>query len=124
MSTKKFLFITFMTLVFYNLLRFVGLNNFSQTNWWKEMNSDNWHHWQLGLLLIFIALIFLRKKQFLKNLLLAIGSGMVIDEIMYAFYPFNSSFSHYSSLGIFFEFLVFIVFSLIVLRVRRKNQKI
>lgn len=121
MSTKKILSITFMTLIFYNLFRFVGRNIFSQTNWWKGMNSDNWHHWQLGLLLIFAALVFLRKKLFLKDLFLAIGGGMVIDETMYAFYSLNSSFNHYSPLGIIFEFLTFIAFALIILRVRSKK---
>lgn len=122
MSARKFVLVTFLTLVFYTLSRFIGWMIFSQANWLKRMDSDNWHHWQLGLLLIFVAFFVFKRKQFIKDLFLAVGSGMVIDETMYALYPLDSSFSHYSPVGIIFEFLVFLAFSLIVLKIKPQKD--
>jgi len=121
MSIKNFLLTTFFTILFYNLSRFIGVRFFSQTNWWIRMNNDSWHHWQLGILLIFIAFALLKNKRFVKSLFLAIGSGMIIDESMYLLYPFNNQFSHWASLGIVFEFLVFVIFVFIILKTRPKN---
>ncbi len=120
MSLKKFLLTTFLTLVFYNLFRFIGKQIFSQADWWIGMNSDNWQHYQLGILLIFIAFIALKKKPFVKDLFLAIGSGMIIDESIDIF-TLNPTFNHYSLLGIILKVLVFIGFVLITLKFKKNS---
>lgn len=119
MSPKKFVLITLCTIIFYNLFRVIGWSYFSETDWWEGIISDGLHHYQLGILLVFSAFIFLKKRLFIKDLLLAIGAGMIIDESMYALYQTNNAFSHYSPTGIIFEFLVFIVFALIIFKVKK-----
>lgn len=116
MPKSKFILTTFLTIIFYNLARILGQKFFTSSWWWKRINNDQWHHYQLGLLLIIVAVILLKKKKFLKELLLAVGIGMVIDESMYLLYPLNHAFSHYNLIGIIFEFIVFVVFSLTLLR--------
>ena len=118
MSRKTFILVTFLTIVFYNFSRYIGWKFFAQAEWFRDMIGDRWHHYQLGFLLIVIAFIVLRKKLFARDLFLSIGSGMVIDESMYFFYPLNSAFSHYSFLGILFEFMIFTIFALILFRLR------
>jgi hypothetical protein len=119
MSPKKFILTTLFTLIFYNLSRLIGWNYFSETDWWKSIISDGLHHYQLGILLVFSALLFLKKSLFIRDLLLAIGTGMIIDESMYILYPINNAFSHYSPIGIALELIVFIVFALIIFRAKK-----
>jgi len=118
MSRKKFVLVTFSTLIFFNIARIIGWRFFAQTGWWDRTLSDKWHHYQLGILLSLIALLIFRRKEKLRDLILAVGSGMIIDESMYLFYPLNENFSHNSIVGITFEFLVFIIFALIVLKIK------
>jgi len=119
MSAKKFILTTFLTLVFFNLARAIGSRIFAQTEFWRSMLNDQWHHYQLGILLLFIIPLILRKKKVVRDFILAIGSGMIIDESMYIFYPFNQDFSHYSIIGIVFEFLLFAIFSLLILKLKK-----
>ena len=87
MSAKKFILTTFLTLVFFNLARAIGSRIFAQTEFWRSMLNDQWHHYQLGILLLFIIPLILRKKKVVRDFILAIGSGMIIDESMYIFTP-------------------------------------
>lgn len=119
MSAKKFVLITFLTLIFFNIERIIGLRFFTQTDFWDRTISDKWHHYQLGILFLLIAFLIFRKKRKLRDLILAIGSGMIIDESMYLFYPLNPNFAHYTPLGIGFEFLVFTVFSFFIIKFKK-----
>jgi len=119
MSPKKFTIVTLYTIVFYNLFRVIGWSYFSQTGWWKGMVSDNLHHYQLGILLVFFAFFLLKRWPLIKDLFLAIGAGMIIDESTYILYPINNAFSHYSPIGIVFELLAFIVFTLLIFKVKK-----
>lgn len=121
MSSKRFVLITLLTILFFNLSRLVGWYFFGYTTWWRSTITDRWHHYQLGFLLIAIAFVVLKKRPFMKDLFLAVGSGMVIDESMYLLYPLNPAFSHYHPLGIFFEFAVFAVFAPIIFRIRSES---
>lgn len=118
MSAKRFVLVTFLTLLLFNLERIIGVRFFAQTDFWNRTISDKWHHYQLGILLLLAAFLIFRKKKGLRDLILAVGSGMIIDESMYLFYPLNQNFSHYSIIGIAFEFLVFAVFSLAVFKLK------
>lgn len=124
MSTKRFFLITFFTLIFYNFFRIIGWKLFRTTGWWIRINSDRWHHWQLGILLIFVAFIIFRRRLFFRDLFLAIGSGMIIDESMYILYPLDHHFTHYSLVGIIFEFLIYVCFALIIIRLRLFKKKL
>lgn len=114
MPKRLLIFTTFLTLVFYNLSRIIGSKVFAKTVWWQGMVSDNWHHYQLGFLLIIISFLMLRKKKTMKDLLLAIGTGMVIDESM-----FVVGIKHYTITSVFFEMIVFIIYSLLIIKYRR-----
>jgi hypothetical protein len=118
MSSKKFLITTFLTIIFYNVGRLIGWTFLSQTALWDRLINDNLHHYQLGILLILICVLFYEKIGKWRGFILAISSGMVIDESMYLFYSLNKNFSHYSIVGITFEFLVFIIFARVILRFR------
>lgn len=118
MSTKKFVLVTFLTLLLFNLARIIGVRFFAQTDFWNRTISDKWHHYQLGILFLLVAFLIFRKRKRLRDLILAVGSGMVIDESMYLFYPLNPSFNHYTALGVGFEFLVFVIFSLAVFKLK------
>lgn len=120
MIPKKFAFITFLTILFFFLGRFMVWTFFAETKLWLRMNSDNLHHYQLGILLLLIAFLFLKKKPKLREYLLAIGSGMIIDESMYIFGFINSEiFNHYHPIGISMGFLVFIVYSLLIFKYKK-----
>lgn len=120
MSSENFVLTTFFTLIYFNIARFIGWTFIAKTAFWNRLINDNLHHYQLGILLILICLLLHEKKENWRYFLLAIGSGMVIDESMYLFYPFNKNFSHYSIIGIAFEFLVFLVFSAIILKLKKQ----
>lgn len=49
--------------------------------------SDNFHHYYIGLLLCFLALFKFNKK--IKIILLGVGLGLIIDEIMLPLYLLN-----------------------------------
>ena len=105
---RKFLWVTFVVLIFFNFSRFVGWKYLSETAFWKTIVYDNLHHYQLGLILLILA-IFVKR---LRTLVLALGAGMVIDESMYLFYPLNNSFSHGTLVGFVFEFFVLAILGL------------
>lgn len=115
MNRKVFLTTIFLTLVSFNLSRVIGWKFFADTRIWTRIVNDNLHHWQLGLVLIALALI-IRKLTRKWYLLLAVSIGMVIDESMYLFSPLYWRLNHYSWEGIAFEFLVFITLSLVIVR--------
>jgi len=123
MSPSKFNLTVFATLIFFNLGRFFGWKFFSQTVFWQTIMNDNLHHYQLGILLLVLTL-FLKKRKKIRDFILAIGSGMIIDESMYAFYSLSPRFSHYSIIGIGFEFLVFAIFSVIVYKLKNFKKRI
>lgn len=116
MSAKGFISVILLTLTVFNIGRIIGWRIFGQTDWWNGIIYDDWHHYQLGILLLLVTFLVLRKKRKLRDLILAVGSGMVIDESMYLLYPLNENFKHGSLVGIGFEFLVFAIFALIIFR--------
>lgn len=109
---KRFMWIAFGMLVFFNLSRFIGWRYFSETILWKTIVYDNLHHYQFGLVLLVIA-IFVKK---MRTLTLALGVGMVIDESMYLFYSLDSNFRHGTWQGVFFEFSLLSMLGLLLLR--------
>lgn len=119
---KRVVSITFITIGFLNLFRIIGWQFFFQSQWWLKIVTDNWHHYQLGLALCLLAVLVFKKKPIIRDAILAVGSGMVIDESMYVFYPLNNSFSHYSWVGIVFELFIFSVFTLFVRRVKPERK--
>lgn len=82
--------------------------------------NDDFHHWQLGILLVAMALLA-RKYVRWFYLVVALGIGMIIDESMYLFSPLYWRLNHTSWEGIIFEFVVFLIFALLVYRIRAKD---
>jgi len=124
MTPKKFIFIAFLTIIFYFLLRFIGWEFFSQTKLWQRIINDNLHHYQLGTLLLLVAFIFLKRKPTLKDYFLAIGSGMIIDESAFIFKIINRDLFDlvWSSnpILIFWDLSVFIIFSIIIFKFKKR----
>lgn len=112
---KKFILITFLTLVALNISRVIGWKYFSRTALWQQIVYDDLHHYQFGILLLVIV-FFVKKLGTLRTIILAIGSGMIIDESMYLLYDINTNFSHGTITGVIFEFVVFFIVSAIVLK--------
>jgi hypothetical protein len=121
MNKKGFLAVIFLTLVFFNISRVVGWRYFSNTSAWTTIVTDDFHHWQLGILLVIVALLLKKYVRWYYKLL-AVSIGIIIDESMYVFSPFYWQFNHYSWEGIAFEFLVFAILALLLYRVRIKRS--
>lgn len=109
----KHLLITLLTLIFFNIARIFCNRYCLQTNWYQIILYDKLHHYQLGLLILLISLLFLKTRQRLKRFLIAIGAGMIIDESMYLLTPLGfTNFTHNHIEGTVFEFAVFLVYAL------------
>lgn len=122
MRARKFILITFLTILYFILARIIGWIFLKDTRFWQRIISDNLHHYQLGLLFLLGGFLFFSKNSLLRDYLLAIGSGAIIDEAIYIFKFINPKFDHFHAFysphkfltGVLFEFFVFIVFSIIV----------
>lgn len=120
MKPEKFIFITLLTILYFFVGRFIGWTFLSNTEFWNRIINDNLHHYQLGIIFLLISSILLKKQIKLGLYLLAIGSGMIIDESMYVFEFINPTiFTHYHPVGITIELIVFLIFSAFIL----KNKK-
>jgi len=117
MDKKAFLITVFFTLVIYNLSRIIGLIFFSETEFWTGIINDNFHHWQLGMVLVIMALLARRHIRW-SYLVAALGAGMIIDESMYLFSPLYLRFNHYSWEGIVFEFALFAILAMALHRTK------
>ena len=95
MKKNKFLITIFLTLVFFNISRVVGWRFFSETGFWTRIVNDDFHHWQLGIVLVVMALLA-RKYIRWFYLVVALGVGMIIDESMYIFSPIYWRLNHYA----------------------------
>lgn len=130
-ATKNFCIIVLLTMVGYEILRFVGWTDFANTSTWNSMNTDFWHHWELAVILLISGLTIFKKSSTIKNILYAVGSGQILDEFTYVVFPqetaanFQWQLQHwYWPLG--FEFLCFALLCLIVHKIRygaEKNRK-
>lgn len=110
------LFLTFITIIFYNIFRFIGNIYLTQSNWYQNMIYDNLHHYQLGIILIPISLLIFKKYPKVKNIILSIAMGMIIDESMYLMQFFKlQNFDHSHIQGVIFEWVIFIVYSVLIL---------
>lgn len=86
-ATKNFFIIALFTMIGYGILRYVGWIYYAKTTTWNSLNTDYWHHWELGFLLLFFAALALKKFPFWQNIIYAIASGQIIDEFTYAIFP-------------------------------------
>ena len=82
--------------------------------------NDDFHHWQLGIVFVVMALLA-RKYVRWFYLVVALGVGMIIDESMYLFSPLYLRLNHNAWEGIVFEFVVFVILALLVYRIRIKG---
>ncbi len=110
--------VTLLILIFFNLSRLYCNRFCLQTNWYQAILNDNLHHYQLGLLILFLSLLFLRNKWTkLREVTIALGVGMIIDESMYLLPPLGfTSFTHNHVQGIIFELLVFSTYAFLRFR--------
>lgn len=124
MKARKFILITFLTILYFILARIIGWIFLKDTRFWQRIISDNLHHYQLGLLFLLGGFLFFSKNSLLRDYLLAIGSGAIIDEAIFIFKLINPNIfvyynPHYSSLkfliGILFELALFIIFSILII---------
>lgn len=133
MNSKKIVLTTFITLLFLILFRIAGWTVINKTELWHSVTQDEFHHYHAGFIFLIISLIFWKKSPNLRDLLLAIGSGLIIDEWIYVFKFINPQvFSHFHAtytpikfiLGLVAEFLAFVAFSAVILKVGdRKNHE-
>lgn len=86
------------------------------------MVTDDFHHWQLGILLVIVALLLKKYVRWYYKLL-AVSIGMIIDESMYIFSPFYWRFNHYAWEGIVFEFVVLAVLALALVYIKPERSK-
>lgn len=128
MRIKLFSALTLLTLLFYGFLRIIGWGYFNQTNSWRSLNNDYWHHWQLGILLLLIAFVFSKNWPIFKDILLAVGSGQIIDELTYAIFS-QENISQFNMMlklwykPLVFEMLLFITFSLLVYKIKLSDKE-
>lgn len=116
-SKRKFILTTLVTLILLNLLRLFCQRYCLQTEWYQTILYDNFHHYQVGLILIPLAIFFLKRMRKTRDFILAISAGLIIDESMYPLYSLGfTTFSHYHWHGIAFEIAVFLVYSSLVLQ--------
>ncbi len=122
MKPIKFVLITISIIAYFFAARFIGWMYFSQTKLWDRIINDNFHHWQVGVVVIIFALLFLRKKPELRDWALALSAGMVIDEWMYFFSPMNPRlFTHYHPVGMMMEFVALAIFCYLVMKFKRNR---
>lgn len=121
MKPEKIVLITLLTILYFSVVRLIGWTFFSQTEFWHRIVNDNLHHYQLGIVFLAVSVLLLTRKTKLGLYLLAIGSGMVIDESMYVFEFINPAiFNHDHPLGITIEVMVFLIFSVFVFMNKNK----
>lgn len=77
---QKFLFIVFLTILAYRTGTYIIIYFWGNTTWWQGVYSDNLNHWQIGIVLLALS-VFRFRSTTLRQLLAAIGTGMIIDEI-------------------------------------------
>lgn len=115
------------------LWRIAGWTIIGNTKLWQAIISDEFHHYHIGFVLLIIAFLIRKKLPEIKDYLLAIGAGLIIDEWIYVFKFINPQFfSHFHATytpirfisGLVAEFLAFIAFSAVILKVGdRKNYE-
>ena len=123
MSSKKFIFISFLTVLYFILGRIIGWFILKNTRFWQMIENDNIHHYQLGIFLLLVSFLFLKRKPELRDYFLAIGSGAIIDEAIFIFKFINPSFGRFYAfyspvkflMGLLFESCLFIIFSFVIL---------
>ncbi len=83
MIVSKFLKIVFLTITFYRVCTYIVIYFWGNTLWWHNFYTDPWNHYQLGSILILIGLLAYKFHRFkrINMILIAIGSGMIIDEV-------------------------------------------
>lgn len=117
------LFITFAILVFFNLSRLFCNTYCLRISLYQTILYDNFHHYQLGIVLFVLAFFFLRGRRKLRDFLISLGIGMVIDESMYLLPPLGfSNFTHNRIEGTIFEFVIFFVYAFLHLLFERKSN--
>ena len=115
-----FILITFITLVFLNLVRIFCNKYCLQTQWYQTILYDNLHHYQLGIVLILISFFSFEKQKNLKRFFVSLSIGMIIDESMYLLPPLGlTNFTHNHIEGTIFEFVVFGIYVLICYKYQR-----
>lgn len=133
MTAKKLIFITFLTLMPLILWRIAGWTIISNTKLWQAVISDEFHHYHIGFGLLIIAFLIHKKLPEIKDYLLAIGAGLIIDEWIYVFKFINPEvFSHFHAtytpnkflIGLLAEFLGLFIFSLVIVRLKNSKTKI
>jgi hypothetical protein len=95
-SEWRFLKIVGLTILTARIVSYLAIYFIGNTPVWTSIYSDNWNHFQLGLLLILVAILLrkLKKGTFIR--MAGVGLGLVLDEITDVFklfgYPFTDHF--------------------------------
>jgi len=130
MNSNKIIFITLITLLALISFRIAGWTIINKTELWQGVTQDEFHHYHIGFILLVISFISWKRSSNLRELSLAIGSGLIIDEWIYVFKFFNPElFSHFHAtytpikfiFGLVAEFLAFAAFSVIILKIGNKK---
>ena len=91
-SEWRFLKIVGVTILVSRILSYIAIHYIGNTPVWNQIYSDNWNHFQVGLLLILAAVLLrkLKKGSFLR--LAGVGLGLVLDEVTDVFKLFRFQF--------------------------------
>lgn len=101
MTIKKFTIISSLAFLYSSIVRLIGWRYFANSKIFQTMINDNFHHYQLGLILIFAGLIAWRKNSNLRDTFFAIGVGLISDEFVYLFSFLNPKLlNHYTLTGL------------------------
>jgi hypothetical protein len=79
---KVMVWTTLSVIVLYRVVTALTIRWYGTTNWWQQISTDSFNHYQLGLILL-ICCVFLRKYLDKRKLyvLMGISFGWIIDEI-------------------------------------------
>jgi hypothetical protein len=117
------LLITFITLVIFNFARIFCNKYCLQTGWYRSILYDNLHHYQLGIAILLLSFLLLKNRKRLREILIALGVGMIIDESMYLLPPLGlTNFTHNRIEGTMFVFIVFFIYAYLYLFFKRVSD--
>src|SRR5436190_6004250 len=80
-SEWRFLKIVGITILIARCLSYIAIHFIGSTSLWNQIYTDNWNHFQVGLVLILIAVLFRKLKKGTFVRLSGVGLGLVLDEI-------------------------------------------
>lgn len=122
-KNRRFLILMFLTLLFFSLARIICQRFCLTNNLYQIILTDNFHHYQIGVLVLIISLMFwneLKGKWFIPA-----AMGLIIDELMYLLYWTKLrefvNFHQYRLEGIIFSWVMFLIIVMLTIKTNVKK---